>query len=147
MPEYPFLPLIRELARCYQAFEAFSAQHIRSLGLTQCQFDIIATLGNTPGMNFRELGQKTLITKGTLTGVIDRLAEKKLVARLPDPSDGRSQIVSLTESGQALFTQVFPAHLQYLNAAFTDLDAHEIASIQRDLKRLGSIFQLSEHKP
>ena len=32
----------------------------------------IATLGNTPGMSYKELGDKTLITKGTLTGVIER---------------------------------------------------------------------------
>ena len=35
-------------------------------GLTHAQFDIIATLGNTPGMSYKELGDKTLITKGTL---------------------------------------------------------------------------------
>ena len=34
-------------------------------------FDIIVTLGNTPGLSFKELGQRTLITKGTLTGVVD----------------------------------------------------------------------------
>jgi hypothetical protein len=53
--------------QCYQAFEAYSATHIRTLGLTPPQFDIVATLGNTSGMTATELGEKTLITKGTLT--------------------------------------------------------------------------------
>jgi MarR family 2-MHQ and catechol resistance regulon transcriptional repressor len=50
--------------------------------LTPSQFDIIATLGNTPGMTLQGIGEKTLITKGTLTGVVDRLQEKGLVDRV-----------------------------------------------------------------
>ena len=81
------LPVIRELVRCYKAFEAVSGAHIRSMGLTPPQFDIIATLGNTEGMRFKELGEKTLCTKGTLTGIVDRLAEKGLVRRVASPTD------------------------------------------------------------
>ncbi len=33
----PFLPMLRELARCYQAFEAYSGAHVRALGLTPWQ--------------------------------------------------------------------------------------------------------------
>jgi DNA-binding MarR family transcriptional regulator len=77
--------MLRELARCYQAFEAHSGAHVRSLGLTPAQFDIVATLGNTPGMSFKELGEKTLITKGTLTGVVDRLEAQRLVRRSACP--------------------------------------------------------------
>ena len=76
MIEEPFLPSLRELVRCYQTFSAYSAAHLRTLGLTPPQFDIVATLGNTPGMTPKEVGEKTLITKGTLTGVVDRLAAK-----------------------------------------------------------------------
>ena len=143
MSAQPILPLIRELVRCYQAFEAYSAPHIRSMGLTPCQFDIIATLGNTDGLSFRELGIKTLITKGTLTGVVERLVEKKLVRRVADANDGRSQIVSLTESGKVLFADIFPRHLHYLNEAFVALSVDEIKQMQVMLKRLGGVFNHS----
>ena len=135
-----FLPVIRELANCYQAFEIYSAQHIRSFGLTPCQFDIIATLGNTDGMSFRELGNKTLITKGTLTGVVDRLAEKNLVRRTADATDGRSQIVGLTILGEELFADIFPRHLQHLDAVFATVDVQELKLMQQTLKRLGGLF-------
>ena len=97
-PKPAFLPLMRELVRCYQAFEQYSAAHIRELGLTPAQFDVIATLGNTEGMTFKELGEKTLITKGTLTGVVDRLVEKGLVTRKDHPCDARCFKVVLTLS-------------------------------------------------
>jgi len=136
-----FMPTIRELVRCYQAFESYSARHVRSLGLTSPQFDIIATLGNTPGMTFRELGEKTLITKGTLTGVVDRLAAKKLVRRVASPTDGRCQIVQLTAKGEEVFAQVFPAHLAHVGNAFAGVGANELQQTQDMLKRLGSVFQ------
>jgi DNA-binding MarR family transcriptional regulator len=136
MPSLNFLPLLRELSGTYQAFEIYSSSHVRSLGLTPAQFDIVATLGNTPGMTARELGDKTLITKGTLTGVVDRLVDKKLVRRVALPSDGRCQIVQLTKQGEKLFARVFPAHLAHMERAFAQLPQKELNSITESLRRL-----------
>lgn len=135
-----FLPMLRELAGAYQAFEFYSSAHIRSLGLTPPQFDIVATLGNTPGMTPKELGEKTLITKGTLTGVVDRLADKGLVRRVASPSDGRSQIIRLTRAGEKLFARVFPAHVAYIQRAFAALSPAEIAAIAAGMRRLREAF-------
>jgi len=136
MTTTPFLPTLRELTSAYQAFEAYSAVHIRTLDLTPAQFDIIATLGNTPGMPLKELGEKSLITKGTLTGVVDRLTDKKLVQRVASPSDGRSQTVQLTEQGVALFERIFPDHLAHLQRAFTELSPDELVSLEKSLRHL-----------
>lgn len=141
MSKRPFLPLIRELVRSYQAFEAHSVRHIRTLGLTPAQFDIVATLGNTEGMNFKQLGEKTLITKGTLTGVVDRLADKKLVCRVASPTDGRSQIVRLTAKGEKLFASVFPAHLDHLSQAFRQFAAADLQRTVSVLSGLRAAFE------
>jgi MarR family transcriptional regulator, 2-MHQ and catechol-resistance regulon repressor len=135
-----FLPLLRELSCTYQAFEVYSSAHVRSLGLTPAQFDIVATLGNTPGMSTKELGEKTLITKGTLTGVVDRLADKKLVRRIASPSDGRSQIVQLTPQGEKLFARIFPAHLAHMERAFAQLSRKELNGMTESLRRLRGLF-------
>lgn len=140
MPCSTHLPLLRELVRTYQAFEVYSAAHIRSLGLTPPQFDIIATLGNSPGMTSKELGEKTLITKGTLTGVVDRLTDKGLVRRVASPSDGRSQIVQLTEEGEKIFAGIFPAHVSYMERAFTRLPPEELVEMTARLRRLREAF-------
>jgi MarR family 2-MHQ and catechol resistance regulon transcriptional repressor len=131
-----FLPLMRELACTYQVLEGYSSVHVRSLGLTPAQFDIVATLGNTPGMSPKELGEKTLITKGTLTGVVDRLVGKKLVRRIASPSDGRSQIVQLTPQGEKLFARIFPVHLMYLERAFVLLSQKELTGMTENLRHL-----------
>ena len=132
MPER-FLKSIRLLAECYQAFEQTSGRHVRQLGLTPAQFDIVATLGRTHGMTFKQLGEMTLITKGTLTGVVDRLADRGLVARVPSASDGRSTVVRLTAAGDRLFDQVFPAHIGYLKTRFKGFAACDLDALERQL--------------
>ena len=135
-----FLPLLRELAGSYQAFEVYSAVHIRSLGLTPAQFDIVATLGNTLGMSPKELGKRTLITKGTLTGVVDRLADKKLVARVASSKDRRCQIIKLTELGEKLFARIFPAHIRYMQRVFAEISPKELLLMAATLRRLREAF-------
>ncbi len=125
---------------CAQSFERLSGSHIRSLGLTPAQFDILATLGNTAGMTCKQLGEKTLITKGTLTGVLDRLAAKGLLSRHDAPDDGRSWIAKLTPAGQALFEQTFPQHVAYIAPLFDDFDDASLEQLQQQLLRLKQAF-------
>jgi MarR family transcriptional regulator, 2-MHQ and catechol-resistance regulon repressor len=135
-----FLPLLRELSSTYQAFEVYSSAHVRSLSLTPAQFDIVATLGNTAGMSPKELGEKTLITKGTLTGVVDRLVDKKLVRRAASPSDGRCQIIQLTAQGEKLFSRIFPQHVTHMGRAFAEFSPKELAGMTANLRRLRDAF-------
>jgi DNA-binding MarR family transcriptional regulator len=131
-----FLRSIRLLAECYQAFERTSGRHVREMGLTPAQFDIVVTLGDTPGMTFKELGEQTLITKGTLTGVIDRLEERGSVVREPSPVDGRSTLVRLTPAGEALYRSVFPKHIGHLRSYLGDIGAGELDALDAHLTRL-----------
>lgn len=140
MPQKTFIPVLYELVRAYQAFESYSLSHVRTLGLTSSQFDIIATLGNTSGMSFRELGEKTLITKGTLTGVVDRLEAKSLVKRVASASDGRSQVVQLTRAGEKMFDRVFPAHLGHLEQVFAAYSKKDFDNAKAMLKQMKEAF-------
>lgn len=138
-----WLPTLRALVRCAQAFEHFSSAHVRELGLTPAQFDVIATLGNTDGMSCRELSERTLITKGTLTGVLDRLEARNLLRREGVPGDARRLHVRLTEAGQALFARTFPAHLAHCGRAFGQLAADDLARLTLQLDRLRGAFERS----
>lgn len=141
MPREPALATLRELARCFQAFESYSAAHIRALGLTPPQFDIVATLGNTSGMSFKELGEKTLITKGTLTGVVDRLEARDIVRRVGSSDDRRSTRVELTDAGTALFNEVFPGVVARTKQVFDILGETERLALEGSLRRLREAFE------
>lgn len=133
-----YLRSIRLLAECYHAFMHISDTHIRTQGLTPPQFDIIATLGNTPGMSGRELGEKTLMTKGTLTGVLDRLEAKGLIARTLNASDRRCMIVKLTAKGEAEFNRLFAPHVAFCKQAFGGYSEDDFAALDRELTKLKS---------
>ncbi len=136
-----FLSLVRQLVRTYQAFEQISHSHIRQLGLTAAQFDVLATLGRTEGMTMNVLAEKTLVTKGTLTGIVDRLEQKGLVQRFVPPEDRRCFRIRLTEAGERLFQATFPVHIAYLKRFFDQLSPQEQETIQGSLAQLEGIFQ------
>jgi DNA-binding MarR family transcriptional regulator len=78
--------------------EAFAGQ-----ALETWEFDVLSALRRSgppyqlsPGQLLRE----TLVTSGTMTNRVDRLASRGLVERLPDPADRRGVLVRLTEAGR-----------------------------------------------
>ncbi len=137
----PFLPTMRALVRAYQALAAYSEIHIRQFDLTPAQFDVVATLGNTSGMSMGEIGEKTLITKGTLTGVIDRLIQKQLVTREVSSQNRRHVIVQLTAKGEEIFEQSFPSHIAYLKQRFEMLPPSELEELTNLLDQLRQALQ------
>jgi DNA-binding MarR family transcriptional regulator len=73
-------------------------------GIESWEFDVLAALRRagapyelSPGRLIRD----TLVTSGTMTNRVDRLAARGLVARKPDPSDRRGVLVRLTVEGRS----------------------------------------------
>jgi DNA-binding MarR family transcriptional regulator len=138
----PYLKVLRPLVEAYLAFELTASRHIKSLRLTPSQFDVIATLGDTEGMTCSELSAHTLVTKGTLTGVLDRLVSKGLIRRDAMKGDRRCTKISLTVKGDALFQKTFAAHLAYLRPFFERaLSPKEVDQTRALLLRLRDSFQ------
>jgi len=131
-----YLKSVRLLAECLQGFERYSGETVRQYGLTHAQFDIIATLGNTDGMSYKELGERTLITKGTLTGVIERLEHKGIVLRERSSDDKRSFHVRLSEVGDAVFRDVFPKVVNHGKQLFVDYSDAEFDAMDGALTKL-----------
>jgi DNA-binding MarR family transcriptional regulator len=89
--------LSRHLDRARRA--AFAAH-----GLDAWAFDVLAALrraGAPYQLSPGQLVTQTLVTSGTMTNRVDRLAAQGLVQRLPDPGDRRGVIVRLTDTGRA----------------------------------------------
>lgn len=136
-----FLPVMRELVRAYQAYALYDAAGYRDVDLTPPQAEVIFSLGNTPGRSCREIGELTLITKGTLTGVIDRLVAKGLVQRVHHARDRRCTLVKLTPVGEQVFAIQFPRQMQYLKQRFGRLGKKERKEAIAVLKKIRELFE------
>lgn len=137
-----FIPLMQELAGAYQAFSLYDAEGLRKSGsdLTPSQARVIFTLGDSDGMTCKDIGDITLITKGTLTGVVDRLEEKGLVERWSVEGDGRKTIVALTRKGKRVYQKEFPRHIGFLKEKFDKLGANERTQAVLLLQKIRDLF-------
>lgn len=134
------LPVLRQLTECYLQVSRATAREIERTGLTQAQFDVVVTLGDTAGLTCKELGEQTFITKGTLTTVLDRLELKRLVRRAKGQQDHRQTVVSLTEAGQALYERIFMPFIDTVRPRFDVLSPQEQETLMALLQKLKTEF-------
>ena len=139
-PQEPALIIADELVRAYHAFATFNAHYLQQYDLTPPQADVIFILGQAHNLTFKELGQKTAITKGTLTGVINRLEKKGWLRRIAHIEDRRSTKVALTVKGEQRFLNIFPARITYLKTRFARLSKDELHQVEGALKKLRHLF-------
>ena len=137
-----FFPLLNELMRAHHRLSLFDAElhRLSGSGLTAPQAKVVFCLGNTDGLTCSEITDQTLITKGTLTGVIDRLEEKALVERWGDADDGRISIVALTRAGDRLYQREYPRYLLQLKTRFDRLASRDREQATAALTRIADLF-------
>jgi len=132
----PTMEVFRVLQNTFLALQRRSDGFISSFDLTRPQFEVISALGNTNGLTLKELSHQVPVTKGTLTGVINRLEERGLVERSPSDSDRRSTVANLTTEGETLHEEVFSGHVSYVKQYLDVLNAEEREELSRLLMRI-----------
>lgn len=76
---------------------------------TPTQFSAMARIYEVGPLSQNLLGRRIAVDAATIKGVVDRLADRGVVAVHQDPDDGRRSLVSLTEEGRT-FTRECIAH-------------------------------------
>ncbi len=106
----PYMDAARALIRLGFLFSSYPESVFRAFDLNLAQIDVLVALANAPEATLRcsEIAQKTLITKGGITGVLDRLEARGLVRRTPARDDRRSVLVRLTAKGIEFFRKFYP---------------------------------------
>jgi DNA-binding MarR family transcriptional regulator len=108
------------------------------------EFDVLSALrraGEPYELSPGRLVQETLVTSGTMTNRIDRLATKGWVERLPSPTDRRGVIVRLTKGGQAAVDSAMADLLTREGELLDDMAPAERDALTRALKRLLAPFE------
>ncbi|HEY2988958.1 MAG TPA: MarR family transcriptional regulator [Candidatus Binatia bacterium] len=114
---------------------------LERLDLTSPQFYVLATIGYAGGLPFSEIGEKMMVTVSNLTGIVDRLEEKRLVVRERDAHDRRVVRVTLTDKGLKVYRNTIPLFEKSISQFFSPLNKSqqkELAALLRKLIRVTS---------
>jgi DNA-binding MarR family transcriptional regulator len=116
-------------------------------GLESWEFDVLSALRRagppfqlTPGALLRA----TLVTSGTMTNRIDRLAESGLVVREPDPRDRRGVLVTLSDRGREVVDAAFTDLLDREQALLAGLQANQRPILANLLRTLLAPFDAAD---
>ena len=117
------------------------AEQLRAIDLSVPQCDVLTTLTETEGVSQQELAQRLYVTKGNISGLLDRLERAGLVERRSTAADRRQYSVYLTASGRAAAERAIALQHALIAATLGRLPAEKIAEFEtlliatRDLVR------------
>jgi DNA-binding MarR family transcriptional regulator len=108
-----------------------------SEGLTEAQLQTLVLLATDGPMLMRKLSDALLVTPTNITGLVDRLEEKKLVRRTSNAGDRRATIIEITPEGRALQERMSKKKCELVQKALATFTKDE----QKTLRSLLEKFQ------
>jgi DNA-binding MarR family transcriptional regulator len=127
--EHQALKLWLRMMVCTTRVESAVRSRLRTtFGITLPRFDMMAQLERYPdGLRMGELSKRMMVTGGNVTGIADQLEREGLVARVPDPQDGRAFVVRLTPLGRNTFAGMAVVHEGWVAELLRDIPASDKA--------------------
>ena len=84
-----------------------------------------------------QLGSVAAVSRTRVSRVVDELVRAGLVAREPNPDDGRSAFAALTPAGRAALRKAAPTYVAAVHREFADhLTAHETEVLAGALRKV-----------
>jgi DNA-binding MarR family transcriptional regulator len=114
---------------------------LRLAGLVSlADYGVLITLVTEPTLSLRmsELGVRRMLTPSGITRVVDRLEERGLLRREPDPADGRAAFAVLTRPGLEALRAAQAVH----HAAVRELYLGRLAPAE--LEQLAELFEKAQ---
>ncbi|MEV0000612.1 MarR family winged helix-turn-helix transcriptional regulator [Streptomyces sp. NPDC048370] len=135
-----FLALERELAVFLRRARAQSGEMAREVHpeLESSAYGLFVRLDDTGPQRATELAGYFGVGKATMSRQLRTLEDLGLVARDPDPADGRASLVRLTEEGRLRFRRVRDARRGRYVRKLADWDRTEVAELARLLHQLNA---------
>jgi DNA-binding MarR family transcriptional regulator len=105
-------------------------------GLKIPEWRALALIGETNGITQLEVAARSRLDKVTVSRATIALSTRGLIARKQHPSDGRSQLLSLTKAGRDLYNKIVPEALALEHQLFKSLSEKEIMNFSKTLAKI-----------
>lgn len=131
--------LVFNLLRTHAHLGTLIDAQFRGRELTAAQFNALLVLraAQPAGLPMGEIGQRLVVTKSNVTGLVDRLEQQGLVRRV-EQEDRRVTVVRLTEAGRGLLDRITPDHatlLARLTGCLAPREKQTLISLLTKLRR------------
>jgi MarR family transcriptional regulator, 2-MHQ and catechol-resistance regulon repressor len=136
-PKHPAARLKLALWRANKQVERVEILSLKDRGLGLSDFAILEALLHKGPLPVNIIGQKVLLTSGSITSAVQRLRQRGLLTRTPADHDKRVMLIGLTEAGRTLIEEQFAAHLQCLERIASVLSSEECDTLISLLKKVG----------
>jgi DNA-binding MarR family transcriptional regulator len=117
--------------RLHQRMLMQMTARIRRLGLSIPQFDLLSTLTEQEGISQSELAERLYVTKGNVSGLVDRLVQAGLVERRAIAGDRRSYAMHLTPEGRRLAEAGIATQRDFVASTLGKLEPEDLAELDR----------------
>jgi len=95
--------LLNDVARLMRTYADHKAAQF---GITRAQWAVLVRLDRSEGLNQSELAEMLDLQPITLTRLLDKLSDSRLIERRPDPDDRRAKRLFLTAAARPLLEQL-----------------------------------------
>lgn len=131
------LKLFVVLSKAYKVVMERAMKDMKRNGLSVTEFSVLELLYHKGKMPLQRIGEKILITSGSITYTVDKLEQKGYLKRVDCSDDRRVTYAEITTSGKELFDRIFPAHAEVVESLMDGLTPEEKQIAIQLLKKLG----------
>lgn len=137
-PLDPTLTFMRLMWSVDHGLQKISKRMSSSIGLTGPQRLAVRVIGRSPGIAAGEVAALMHLDPSTVTGIIRRLVERRMIVRLVDPADARRVRLQLTEKGRVVDRRSAGTVEAAVRRTLAQLSPEEIEAASRMLTLLAS---------
>jgi MarR family transcriptional regulator, organic hydroperoxide resistance regulator len=134
----PVLHFLQLLWAVDHKLQSVSKRMTSRIGLTGPQRFAVRCIGRRPGLAAGELASLLHLDPGTVTGILKRLEDARMIAREPDASDGRRMRLRLTSAGRAVDRRSAGTAEGAIRKVLASASAADVAAAGRVFRRLAT---------
>ena len=124
------------IVRLQERLQATSSTGLMRLDLTLPQVKVLMVVGAGGETRMSEIGRGLGASASTATGIVDRLAERRLVERVRDAQDRRVVRVRLTATGEETLAQIAALTNARMRELLVRLTSDELETVRRAMELL-----------
>jgi len=143
-PPDPVKEIIYQIRRLIQARELYTKELNKKYSVTAAQLNCLLAVHESGALPLSHIAKLIMVKSSTVTGIIDRLEQKRLVERVRTSRDRRVITIQLTEAGIRLANNAPPPIQQKIIDGLKKLPKEDIERIVTGLNMLTTMLDVQD---